>query len=275
MPSIQTRIWLGLSALSLTLLVAGYWIGERQGLLIGLLCAFALLGLSYHYSEKHWVDALDAVQLEGQDPWGVVKWASEIAAKAKIQAPKLFLIESSFPTAFSQGRHANSAHIILTRGLLSNFSETEIRAVLSHEISKIRRGDHFRFGVMAGLASPLLLLTDGLDTLIWLVSLGKGKRVLRRVLLPVYALLFRIVFQKADQYETDRFAAHLLRDPELLARVLMKLQSYSVRQTADFPPTAAESMIVNPLTAQSSNRYFKSQPTVEDRVEKLVGRYPV
>lgn len=272
-----TKSWIFLGLASLAFMIAGYSLGERQGLLLGLLIALGINYLAFRYSEEHWIVFFKAKLVEGQDPWGLLELTKELSARCKIAAPKIYVIPHDFPTALSLGRSHHKGRILITQGLLDSFTKEELRAVLAHEISSIKKENTTALGIISGVSMPFLMLAKTIDSLISIITFGLlyRKYFVRNFTLAVIGLFSRIIFSKKNSLEADRTAAQMLKDPEHLAKVLIKLQSISITRKFEVPHNAADLLIVNPLTTNKEHRYFQLQPDIPSRVESLVGKYPI
>lgn len=266
-----------LGLVSLIFMVTGFLIGERQGLLIGFLLALGINYLAYHYSNMHWLDYFRATQLEGQDPWGLIELSRHMAIKARVPEPKIFLIRSDFPTAFSVGRSVRNSSIVVSEGLLKYLSYEELEAVIACEISKIRRLDTLNIGVISGLTAPFFIFCKILDGFITAISFGvfKGRRFAHHACELAMQILAKPIVGQKSFYESDYHAGMLLKSPEQLAKVLWKLKNYAATRKLKIPPHAAPFLTVDPLTNDGQHRYFHVQPSVDSRIERLVGRFPI
>ncbi len=95
-----------------------------------------------------------------------IQMSNQLAERAGLNhPPKLYTIVSACPNAFSVGLSEKGAVICLTKALLENFDEEEIKAVISHEIIHILQKDIFLNQLVIGLVSPILGLIYLLESL--------------------------------------------------------------------------------------------------------------
>lgn len=275
MPNHQTRIWILLVLISLSILITGFTLGERQGLLLGLILALSINALVWHFSHRHWIDVFKAKLVEGQDPWGLNKSLQESLEKARIHKPEIYIAPLNLPTSFSVGRNPNRGKIVITAGLIKAFDEAEIKAVLAHELAKIKRGDTLSHGAASGLLAPVFSVLTMLDFIAETVTFKWLKKPFSRIINPLLVFFMRGLISKHSYYETDKLASHWIKSPELMAKTLWKLRSYTISQPLEVPLNSSHFFIVNPLTKTETDRYFLMQPSVQDRIQHLVGRFPV
>ncbi|MCB0393405.1 MAG: M48 family metalloprotease [Bdellovibrionales bacterium] len=272
-----TKTFLFLAGLSTLMLLVGYGLMGRQGLLLGFSLAISLNFFIYFYSENRLSGIFAGREIEGRDPWKLNTLIQKIAFEAKIPPPRLLLIPIETPTAFSIGRTWNTARIVVSEGLLNTLDESEVHAVMAHEISHIKKLDTLSFGVASALAGALLSGASLLDGVFhWIFrSRNASTGFFTAAMAPLAALVLRLTVQSVSDYEADEFAAASVGDPEILASSLWKLRAYASTKPVKVPPSTAHLFVVNPLTMRGTNRYFHTQPSVESRIEKLIGRYPI
>ncbi len=270
----SSKPWLFLSLLSLALLVAGHFVADRQGVLFAVVIALSINCLIYFYGDWRWLPSLKAHRLEGYDSWGLLPWVHERSRKLDIHTPQLFVIPYSTPQALSMGRNPRSSKIFLTEGLMEKLSPEEVHAVVLYQLCSIRRLDTFAFTVAGALADALMSTAAFLDWLLrWII--GNEKKLMTWLISPLASLVVHFAIGQRNYFLIDRMAAEQLRDSELMARVLWKLESYSRTSPLPVPESLAHQFIVNPLTTQGSAQYFQIQPNIRQRIERLVGHYPL
>jgi heat shock protein HtpX len=278
MSSGPLKAWIFLLSLSVLIVVTGYTVGSRQGLLVGVGLALGINCLIFFYGDLRTLHLFACRRLEGQDPWNLAITIQKLASQARVPVPMIYIVEHPTPQAFSIGRNWTSAKICLTRGLLDLFGPDEIAAVLAVELTRIQRLDIFSFQVACAVSDSLFLFAEILDRAIGLV-VGSGStrrpRLASRLLMPLAALAVRLTVSPTNYLYADKKAAEWLHDANGLARVLWKLTSYAATQPLTIPPTMAHLFIVNPLTGQGRHQYFHVQPTIQQRIEFLVGYYPL
>ena len=79
----------------------------------------------------------------------------QLCRERNIPRPRIGIIHSGTPNAFSFGRVRTDARVVVTMGLLDVLTPEEANAVIAHEIGHI---EHYDFAVMAVAAvAPLIL----------------------------------------------------------------------------------------------------------------------
>src|SRR3954470_9336635 len=80
---------------------------------------------------------------------------ADLAQRAGIPRPRLFLIEDPQPNAFATGRNPAHGVVAVTSGILATLDTRELRGVLAHELAHIRNRDILVATIAAAMASLL------------------------------------------------------------------------------------------------------------------------
>ncbi len=255
-------------------MVAGFHLAGRQGLLLGFFLSFLLAAFIYYYADVRLIAWMKGKRLEGHDPWGILEISLDLAKKAKMPVPKIYVCRFSCPTAISIGRSWKNSKIFISESLLEKLDEKELKAVLAHEFAKIHRLDTLNFGISSIIAAAVLSASHFLDNL--LPRKDKDKiGPISRGLAPIISIMAFVSISQKNYYQADKLASSWLEKPEDLAMVLWKLQSYAYSQPLEIPVDMAHLFIVNPLPRNTWTRYFHPQPSFESRIENLVGYFPL
>jgi Peptidase family M48 len=114
-----------LTALTVFLLLAGDYVGGRNGLLVAIIVAAVMNFVSYFYSDKIALALYRAKPLApGQLPH-LHHTVERLAQRAGLPMPKIYVIVNDSPHAFATGRDPWHASIAVTQGLLNLLSAEE------------------------------------------------------------------------------------------------------------------------------------------------------
>ncbi|MDI9819874.1 MULTISPECIES: zinc metalloprotease HtpX [unclassified Legionella] len=273
MNNIKTFIFL--AALTALLLIIGSVLGGHTGLLIALGFAVVMNFGAYWYSDTLVLKMYNAQPLDTSHP--VYRIVSQLANKAQIPMPKVYLIDNPTPNAFATGRNPEHASIAVTSGLLNRMTSEELTGVLAHEISHVIHRDTLISVVAATIAGAI----SGIANLFMWTSMfshGGDDRpnpvvgLLMMILAPLAAGLIQMAVSRSREYEADARGAELCGNPLWLASALAKLEmanQHSQFQQAEEHPTTAHLFIVNPLSGEKLGELFATHPLTAERIRRL------
>ena len=101
----------------------------------------AALYVQYRYADRLALRMAKARPLERQRERRLWDTVEGLCLGAGLPLPKLYVVETDVPNAFSVGLDPGRSSIVVTRGLLSLLTPTELEGVLAHEISHIGNQD--------------------------------------------------------------------------------------------------------------------------------------
>jgi heat shock protein HtpX len=264
-----------LAGLTALVLGAGYLLGAEQGLVIAL--AFALAGNAFAYwnSDKMVLSMYGARQVDDRSHPSYVGLVRQLAARAELPMPKVFIIDNPQPNAFATGRNPENAAVAATTGLLNNMTHEEIAGVMAHELAHVKNRDTLIMTITATLAGALSMLAT------FAMFFGRGGRnsplgglgaLLVMILAPLAAMLVQMAISRTREYQADRMGAEICGHPLWLASALEKLESLSRRidnMKAEDNPATAHLFIINPLHTRKTDNLFSTHPNTANRVQRL------
>jgi heat shock protein HtpX len=269
------KTWVYLAALSALALTVGGFAAGRQGLVLGFIFAFLMTVICWVWSNDWLLWTFHGRLLEGIDPYGIRKTVHELCQIAGIPEPKIYLIPTPTPNIFSIGRTVSGAGIVISEGAIQVLSKTELKAVLAHEISHIMNSETFLMTVVSSLTSVIYYAVEGFK---WVAALGSAERaktnsvglLIEKAAYPFAAVLVRVPLRRRREFEADKQAVELTRDPNALAHAIWKIHHHGRALPMSAPAHTAHLFIVNPLKDQK--RLFETHPPVQERIRKLIGR---
>jgi heat shock protein HtpX len=273
--NLKTAVLLG--GLGGLLVLIGGAVGGRVGLVVGFLLGVAFVGFSYWNSDKLAIRAARAVPVTEQEMPEYHALVRDLAARAGIPMPRLYLSPDPQPNAFATGRNPEHAAVAVTQGILQILDWDELEGVLAHEISHVGNRDILISSVAAAVATGITFVASMLR---FAAFFGGGRddegsnpiALLGMALLaPIAAGLLQMALSRSREFEADRTGARLLGDGEPLARALLKLEAGAKARPMDIDPAHAQLFIVNPLTGRTAQlaNLFRTHPTTDDRVARL------
>jgi heat shock protein HtpX len=276
MNGMKTALLLGvMTALALWI---GNYFGGQQGMMIAFVFAGILNFVSYWYSDKIVLAMYRAKQVTSSEAPELHRIVEELAARANIPMPRLYMIPTDALNAFATGRNPQHAAVAVTDGIMRILDREELKGVLAHELSHVANRDILISSVAATMAGAIMMLAR-----IAMFSAyfgGYGGRddhrggnpiglLLMMILAPIAALLIQMAISRSREYAADERGAKLAGHPGGLASALQKLQAGSKRRPLAANPATAHLFIVKPFSGQSLMELFSTHPPTEKRVERL------
>jgi len=154
------------------------------------------------------------------------EFLQRICHERGLKMPRIGIIPSNTPNAFTYGHTPGDARVVVTAGLLKILTPEESNAVLAHEIGHI---DHWDFVVMTLAAlAPLLLYQLYVFT-----RSNNRSRALAVGAYVCYWVSQFVVFllSRTREYYADQFSARITGSPDTLASALVKI-AYGMVQAA-------------------------------------------
>ena len=275
-----------MAAITALFIVVGGMLGGEQGMLIALLLAVGMNFFSYWFSDAMVLKMTNAQQVDERSAPQFYALVKELADRAGLPMPKVFLIDEDAPNAFATGRNPENASVAATTGILKILSNRELRGVMAHELAHVQHRDILISMVAATMAGAISALANFAMFFGGRDSEGRPHNpitsLLVAILAPIAASLIQMSISRAREYEADRGGAEISADPEALAHALEKIHHYAQGmpfRAVEQHPETAQMMILNPLSAGGLAQLFSTHPPTEERVERLMamaktGSYP-
>ena len=265
-----------MTGLTVLLVFAGGALGGRSGMILFFIIAAGMNLFSYWFSDKIVLKMYKSREVtEAEEPglYGVVR---DLAARANMPMPKVYVIPSDAPNAFATGRNPNHAAVAATRGTLRLLNREELTGVLAHELAHVRNRDILIGTVAATIAGAISMMATMAQ---WTMIFGGGRRdgnnggivgmLAMMILAPIAAALIQMAISRSREYEADASGAVLCGNPMWLASALRKLETASRRVPIDANPATAHMFIVNPLRGGGMAKLFSTHPPIAERVSRL------
>ncbi|MCS6924511.1 MAG: zinc metalloprotease HtpX [Candidatus Binatia bacterium] len=272
------RTTLLLGALTGLIMAIGQWLGGSQGLVIAFVFA-ALMNLgSYWFSDKIVLAMYGAREVSEAEAPMLYRIVHNLAVRARMPMPRLYIIPSESPNAFATGRNPQHAAVAVTEGILRLMNERELTGVLAHELAHVQNRDILISSIAATLAGVVMMVADMARWAAFFGGMQRDEReggggviglILMSILAPIAALIIQMAISRTREYEADATGARISGDPLGLASALSKLSLAVERIPLDASPQTAHLFIVNPLSGRSFMQLFSTHPPLEERIARL------
>ena len=270
-----------MAAITALFMAIGALIGGQSGMMIALAVAIAMNFFSYWFSDKLVLKMYNAQPVDESSAPQFYRMVAELAERAQLPMPKVYLINEDAPNAFATGRNPDHAAVAATTGLLRVLTERELRGVMAHELAHVRHRDILISTVSATMAGAISMLANFAMFFGGRNTEGRSTNpivgLLVMLLAPLAASLIQMAISRAREFEADRGGAEISGEPQALASALQKIERIAKGiplEAAERHPETAQMMIMNPLSAGGLRGLFSTHPSTEERVERLMAMAP-
>ncbi len=271
----QIRTWLLIAALTALLIAIGGAIGGGALYIFVALAVLMNVG-GYWFSDKLALAASRARPLEPGEIPELEEMAADLARRAEVPVPRLYLIGSEQPNAFATGRNPSHAAVAVTDGLLVHLPAEEVRGVLAHEFAHIKNRDILVSSIAAMIAGAVSAVATVLQFSMLFGGgdddespLGLIGTLVAIIVAPIAATLLQLGVSRQREYLADATGAKLLGRAAPLADALEALDRGSEAIPMNINPATASMYAVNPLARRGMATLFATHPPIEERVRRL------
>ena len=252
----------------------GGMIGGQQGMLIALVFAGAMNIWAYWFSDKMVLKMYRAREVDASSSPYLYNMVCELAQRAELPMPKVYVIDDAQPNAFATGRNPEHAAVAATTGIMQMLSERELRGVMAHELAHVKNRDILISTISATIAGAISSLAQ------FGMFFGSNDEdrpnpivsIILMILAPLAGMLIQMAISRTREFGADRGGAEISGDPNALADALAKIDAYArgiPMRTAEAHPETAQMMIMNPLSGGGLKGLFSTHPSTEERIARL------
>jgi len=256
----------------------GYLIGGSSGALIALLIAAATNLLTYWNSDRMVLSLYGAHEVDRAAAPELYDLVAELASRAGLPMPRVFLIDEAQPNAFATGRNPENAAVAVTTGLVHSLSREELAGVIAHELAHVKNHDTLLMTITATIAGAISMLAQ------FGMFFGGGHRdnnsggvgiigtLAMVILAPIAAMLVQMAISRTREYSADNIGAHIAGGTDGLSSALVKISNaahHVENDTAERNPATAHLFIINPLSGHRMDNLFSTHPSTENRIVAL------
>ena len=280
----QLKTVLLLGVLTGMFLAIGHLVAGKQGMIIAFVVALIMNFFTYFFSDKMALAMYGAREIPYEEaPW-LHQMVEELARKAGIPKPKIYLAPIHVPNAFATGRDPNHAAVAVTSGILQILNRDELRGVLAHELGHIKNRDILISSIAATIGGAISMLANMAYYTAFLGGRDEENNnllaniigsIILFIVAPLAATLIQMAISRSREFIADETGAKISGCPLCLANALRKLEEIAhnpeLQQLAsqEVNPGTAHMMIVNPLRADTIMKLFSTHPPTEERIRRL------
>jgi len=246
------------------------------------LAAFIWVVFSYYNGDSMILQMASAHAVDFEDNRELVRLIENTAIMTGLPKPKIYLIEDESLNAFATGRSPETSTIALTNGIVNKLDKAELEAVIAHELAHISNRDtRLMLITIAGIGCFLFL-----GEIIFRVFLHSGARrggkkngkgmglvliigVACLVFGYVVAPILRFALSRRREYQADATAVKITRNPDALARALLKISEDSRVESLKSSPLVGNMCIASPTKVGFFSSLYLTHPPIEERIAAL------
>ncbi|MEI8181844.1 MAG: zinc metalloprotease HtpX [Desulfomonile sp.] len=271
----QVKTVVLLTALAALLVVIGGFIGGKNGATIALVIALAMNFGSYWFSDKIVLKMYGAQEVTEREAPELCDLVRQLATKAELPMPRVYIIPDDSPNAFATGRNAAHAAVAVTEGIMRLLSWEELAGVIGHELGHVKNRDILIQSIAATIGTAITYLAQ-FGFLFGGRSDDEEHRggsivgsILMMILAPLAAGLIQMAISRSREYIADRTGAEICGRPLWLAGALDKLERGSAAIPMNANQSTAHMFIVSPLSGGGIAGLFSTHPPIEERIARL------
>lgn len=271
------KVTLMMLALMLVFMAVGFLFAGRNGMILAFFLATIMNFVTYWFSDKIVLRMYGAREVKEADHPRLYRIVKQVATKAMLPMPRVYVVPSQGPNAFATGRNLNNSAVAATEGLLALLNDDELEGVIGHELAHIQNRDMLVGTIAATFAGAIGILASmarfgaifggmGRDS----ENRGGGIALLvAAIVAPLVAMVLQFAISRQREYRADAEGGRMTGKYHGLASALRKLHNSPVQLNLDDRPATANLMIANPLSGRGFTSMFSTHPPVEKRIARL------
>ncbi|MET3600170.1 zinc metalloprotease HtpX [Martelella mangrovi] len=252
----------------------GFMIGGRAGMMIALMIAAGMNLFSFWNSDKMVLRMYGAREVDAASDPEYYNLIRELAHRAGLPMPKVYLYDSPQPNAFATGRSPQNAAVAASTGILKMLSREELAGVMAHELAHVQHRDTLTMTITATLAGAISMLGN------FAFFFGGNRNnpfgfvgvLVAMIVAPLAAGLVQMAVSRTREYSADKRGGEVCGNPLWLASALRKIAHGNEvihNERAERNPATAHMFIINPLSGQNMDNLFSTHPNTENRIAAL------
>jgi heat shock protein HtpX len=269
------KTFLLLAAMTVLILFIGHLLGGMQGVWIALIFAGIMNIVAFFFSDKIAIAQMHAEEVgPGHELYEIV---AELAQKANMPMPRVYISPTPAPNAFATGRGPKHAAVCATAGLMQMLNRNEIAGVMAHELAHVKHRDILIQSVAATIAGAI----SALGYMFWFGGArgddDEGPHPLAGLIVllvgPLAAGLIQAAISRSREFNADTGGAEICGNPMYLATALEKIHMAARRIPLAVNPAMNSMFIAEPFNPiRSMANLFATHPPLEQRLLNLIGK---
>ena len=269
-----------MALLSGLMIAVGGALGGSSGAMIMLIISLGMNFVSYWFSDSIVLKSYSAREVNSSDAPQLYEIVSNLAKKADLPMPRVYVIDSEVPNAFATGRNPSHAAVAVTTGIMRVLDYNELSGVLGHELAHVKHRDILTGTIAAAMASVISMVAQIAQ---WGAIFGSHSDdednggglgfIVTAIVAPIAATIIQLAISRSREYDADKTGGEICGNPNYLATALEKIEYYA-QHSAPMPQAGtatAHMFIVNPLENAKATfkNLFSTHPATEERIARL------
>jgi len=233
---------------------------------------------AYFFSEKLALKSSGAIPVnETQNSeifYRIGPMTRRLTEKMGLPMPRLWVIPEDAPNAFATGRNPAHSSVAVTVGLLRLMNDTEIEAVIGHDLGHVKNRDILISSIAATVAAAITYMAH------IAMFFGGGRRddddapnpivmILTMILAPIAAGMVQMAISRTREFGADAAAAKYTGSPANMIAALRKLEMGAQRIPMDASPAMSHMYIIKPFSGAQLSKLFSTHPPTAERIAHL------
>ena len=262
------KTFLFLTVLTVLFVLVGSLIGGTQGAVIAFILALVMNLFTYWFSDKIVLKRYSAREVSRTDNSRLYNIVEELASRADMPMPRVYVIPDRTPNAFATGRNPSHAAVAATEGILQLLNDEELSGVMAHELTHVKNRDTLTSTVVASIVGAITMV--GQMGRYNVSSRNRNPLMLIVLLLaPLAAMLIRMAISRVREYAADEGGAKISGKPLGLANALSKISQGATSDPIRMGnPADSHLFIVNPFLGGLQS-LLSTHPPMTERVRRL------
>lgn len=252
----------------------------RVGLPLLIMIIAALAFSQYFFSDSLVMLTTGSRVVTPQQAPKLYATVERLSQLADIPVPKIAIMSTRMPNAFTSGRSPKKATITVTQGLLDQLPEQELEAVLAHELTHIKNHDVAVITLASFFAMIAAFIVQQFFFFGLMAEEDRGRRGGQAIILiwlaslVVWAISYVLIrtLSRYREYAADRGSAILTGHPAYLASALQRINANmsrvpqkDLRQAENF-----NAFFIFPAVRKDSMmEMFSTHPSLQHRIAHL------
>jgi heat shock protein HtpX len=265
--------------------LASFIYGNISIVIITVVIAIAYAVFQYFMASSQAIAMSGGVEIQKADNprlWNIIE---NLSITTGTPMPKVYIVNDPAPNAFATGRDPEHAAVAATTGLLDLMDDSELQAVMAHELGHVQNYDIRVSMIVFGLTVAVGFIADLFLRMAFFGGLGgRGNNnnggggggnpivlvfgLVAMIVAPLVATLVQMAISRQREYLADATSAMTTRHPEALERALQKLADYG-RPMQRQNSSMSHLWISDPLKPSLMGRLFSTHPPIPDRIARL------